>query len=103
MAITPVAPITVPGVVIDTYWLSKLIVQSPKISAPNALPSQDASAMIELLPYNAGSLQPVPERAVRIEIKNIFAKVAAGDTDLGTILGLILSYAQKEARSQGKI
>lgn len=101
--ITPTAPITVPAVVIDTYWLTKLFVASPSIAASNALPVPDANAVIELMPYNAANLESVPDKAVRVSIKGIFGRVAGGDTDLATILQLILAYAEKEAKAQNLI
>lgn len=103
MPITPTAPITIPSIVIDTYWLSRLVMVAPKIAEANALPKPDASAVIELLPYNSASLQSVPEKVVRVQIKDIFAKVAGGDTDLVQIMQLILAYSQKEAKAQGLI
>lgn len=98
--ITPTAPITIPSLVLDTYWLSKLVVQAPEISPSNALPKVDASAVMELIPYNAETLQADPSKAVRVPLKGIFAKVATGDMELAQILGLILAYAQKEAKAQ---
>lgn len=100
MAITPTTPITLPAVVLDSYWMSRLSMNAPEIAAANALPKKDADAIIQLIPYASSNLQEVPEKAVLVPIKGIFAKIAAGDTDLAKIVELILAYAEKEAKAQ---
>lgn len=102
MPITPTNPITVPAKTFDRLWVTLLSVRSEAVSAPDALPSPDASATIRLLPYSAETLDTA-ESQINVNIPNIFTRISQGDTKLAQILGLILEYAGEEAKRQGLI
>lgn len=94
--LTPTNPIVV-NKVYDKYW-----VQNISIGAPS--PLGDASASLLMIPYilSTGELAP-DTMAFTMVIPNIFARIAAKDGELKQIMAMILDYASKEAKAQGKI
>lgn len=96
-SIVPSAPIVVPSKSYDKYWVTSISISA---SSPKA----EAMAVLSLIPYisTTGEIGPV-SLGFSLQIPGIFARIKAGDTELAQIMGLILDYADKEAKKQGKI
>lgn len=93
MPITAKETIVVPSKSFDKKWLTRI-----EMSAPG--PSEEAAGFFVLTPYNdAGEM--LPEQAKYFHVNAIFARIAAGDEELGELMGKFLAYAQKLENEEG--